>query len=116
MTEFKERICQNPDADFTSAIQILAAEFRQMEKEREIRLIHSLFLNLYALDARSLKVDLSKIAFLGGTAKAMPNQRIAPLRCLYGAIALYIQDGFSGIIEMCEQAEESSSGLVDILG
>lgn len=115
MTEFKEKICQNPDADFISAIQMLASEFRQMEKEREIRLIHSLFLNLYALDARSLKIDLSKIAFLGA-AKATSNQRITLLRCLYGAIALYIQDGFSEIIEMCEQTEESSSGLVDILG
>lgn len=115
LTEFKERVCQNPDGDFTSDIQVLAAEFRQMEREREIRVIYTFFLNLYAQDAHSLKRDLAKIAVFG-TAQAMPNQRITLLRCLYGVVALYIHDGFSEIIAMCEQAEDSSSDLVDALG
>lgn len=72
-----------------------------MEKEREQSVIKALFLCLYAQDAQSLKRDLSKLKVLG-TAKATPSQRAALLRCLYGVVALYVQDDFSGIVKMCE--------------
>lgn len=62
LSKFKEEVCRDPDADFTSSIQTVAAEFRKMEAEREQGVINTLFLNLYALDAHSLRRDLSKLA------------------------------------------------------
>lgn len=106
LSKFKEEVCRDPDADFTPAIQTLAAEFREMERKRERNVVNSLFLNLYALDAYSLRRDLSKLAVLG-SAKATPSQRVALLRCLYGTVSLFIQDDFSGLIEMCEEVEDA---------
>ena len=106
LSKFKEEVGRDPDADFTSSIQTVAAEFRKMETEREQGVINTLFLNLYALDAHSLRRDLSKLAILG-TAKATPSQRTALLRCLYGVLSLYIQDDFSAVTSMCEQVEDA---------
>ncbi len=106
LSEFKDEVCHDPNADVTASIQTLAAEFRKMEKEREISVINTLFLNLYALDAHSLRRDIGKLSLLG-TAKAKPSQRVDLLQCLYGAMSLYIQDDFTEIIAMCEEVEDA---------
>lgn len=106
LSEFKDEVCRNPSADFAPRIAALATEFRRQEKEREMSVINTLFLNLYALDAHSLRRDLSKLVVFGA-AKAKPSQRVSLLRCLYGAVGLYIQDDFSQIVAMCEQVEDA---------
>lgn len=60
-----------------------------------------MFLSLYGMDDSSLKRDLGKLVVFGA-AEVEPAQRFALLRCIYGVVALYIQD-FSEIISMCEQ-------------
>ena len=78
-----------------------------MENERQKSLLKVLLLNLYALDKNALRKDLAKVAVFGG-APAAPSQRLALLRCLYDAISFFIQDGFSDLIAMCDQAEDAS--------
>ena len=78
LSEFKDEVCRNPGADFTPKIAALAAEFRELEKDREMSVIKTLFLNLYTLDIHSLRRDLLKVAMLGyGAVKATPSQRVA---------------------------------------
>lgn len=108
LTAFKEVVCSNPDANFAPSIATLSAEFRALERERERFVVHTLLLNLYAQDARSLSKDLAKIAVLG-TAQATPSQRAALLRCLYGVVSLYVQNGFFDLIAMCDGVEDASS-------
>lgn len=107
LSKFKEDVCQDPNADFTSSIKALASEFRRMENERQKSLLKVLLLNLYALDKNALRRDLAKVAAFGG-APAAPSQRLDLLRCLYDVISFFIQDGFSDLIAMCDQAEDAS--------
>lgn len=72
LTAFKEDVLRNPNADFTSSIQALAAEFRKLEKEREKRLLDALFLTLYERDAKALRRDLAKLSVFGGKAEVAP--------------------------------------------
>lgn len=104
---FRDEVSRSPNADFTSNIKTLAAEFRRMEKEREKRLVRTLLLNLYALQTDALRRDLAKVAVFGG-APAAPSQRLALLRCLYDVMSFFIQDGFSDLIAMCDHAEDAS--------
>ena len=104
---FRDDVSRSPNADFTSNIKTLAAEFRRMEKECEKRLVRTLLLNLYALDMDAFRRDLGKVAAFGG-APAVPSQRLALLRCLYDVMSFFIQDGFSDLIAMCDHAEDAS--------
>ena len=80
LSKFKEEVCRDQDADFTSSIQTVAAEFRKMETEREQGVINTLFLNLYALDAHSLRRDLSiAIIRIAGKCRAgRPRPAVLP--------------------------------------
>ena len=84
LSDFKKEICRDPDADFTSRIQELAAEFGKREKS----VIDKLFLTLYDQDALSLKTDLCKLR-ASNPAKAAPSdkQRTTLLACLYGVLS-----------------------------
>ena len=103
LTAFMEDVLRDPNADFTSSIQALAAEFRRMEKEREKRLVDTLFLSLYERDAKSLRRDLAKLSVFG-KAEVAPSQRIALLRCLFGVLASYVRDHFPETYAMVEDA------------
>lgn len=106
LSTFKEKVCHNPDADFTVDIQTLAAEFIKMAKMREIGVINTLFLELYTQDVQSLRIDLARLAVFG-VAKAKPSQRIDLLRILYGVVTLYVDD-FSKLLAICEKVENGS--------
>ena len=69
LSEFKEEVCRNPDADFTQYIQELAAKFIKRENEREKSNIHAMMLSLYEGDTQLLMRDITKVMMLG-TAKA----------------------------------------------
>lgn len=97
---FKEKVSHNPDADFTSSIEALAAEFRELENRRVNEAVFTLFLELYERDTKSLQIDLAKLAVFGA-AKAKSSQRIELLRSLYGVVALYVDD-FSKLLAMVE--------------
>ena len=84
LSKFKEEVGRDPDADFTSSIQTVAAEFRKMEAEREQGVINTLFLNLYALDAHSLRRDLS----WHGESYALPAHSLAPMS-IWSAVSVY---------------------------
>lgn len=117
LAKFKDDVSRNPSADFAPSIRALAAEFRKLEKEREKRLVDALFLNLYGMDAKSLRRDLGKLAVLG-TAQPAPSQRIALLRCLFGVLALYGQEHFPETYAMVEAAsrEEDCRSAPDAWG
>ena len=83
-------------------------EIERLEKEREKRLVDTLFLSLYERDAKSLRRDLAKLSVFG-KAEAAPSQRIALLRCLFGVLASYVRDHFPETYAMVEDA----SGMED---
>ncbi|MEY8319329.1 hypothetical protein AALB19_18805 [Oscillospiraceae bacterium 50-58] len=116
LSKFKEDVCQDPDADFTSSIKALASEFIRMGDESQKSLLETLLLSLYALDTDALRRDLAKLAVFGG-APAAPSQRLDLLRCLYNVMSFFIQDGFSDLIAMCDQVEDASrmeAGISDL--
>jgi len=104
LTEFKEEVRCNPDADFTQEIQGLAAEFIKMEQERKQRIANSLLLGLYEGDTQSLKRDITKLIMLG-PAKAVPSQRVELLRCICGILSLHTKEDFSHILAECDRLE-----------
>lgn len=105
LSEFKEEVCRNPDADFTQYIQELAAKFIKRENEREKSNIHAMMLSLYEGDTQLLMRDITKVMMLG-TAKAAPSQRTALFRSLCEILSLHTKEDFSDIIAMCERIEE----------
>lgn len=110
--KIREDVCRNPDANLIPYV----FEFREMEKDCERNLIHTLMLNLYAQDVQSLRRDLAKIEVLG-IAPAPPSQRAALLRCLYGVAFLYFD--LSDLLALCDQVEEAykdSSHALDTRG
>lgn len=108
LSEFKEEVRRNPDADFTPYIQALAAKFIQEENERkkarEKSMINTLLLNLYEGDTHSLMRDITKVMMLG-TTKAAPSQRTALLPCICEALSLHTKEDFSSVIAVCEELE-----------
>ena len=103
LSEFKDEVCQNPDADFTPRIAALVAEFREHECKRISGAFFMLLLKLYKSDIPTLKRDLLKIQLLT-TAKAKPSQRAELLQFIYEIMSLYIDD-FNRLIAICEIAE-----------
>lgn len=99
LTEFKEEVCRNPNADFTPRIQGLAAKFGSHEKN----FVDELFLTLYDGDAHSLKMDLCALGTAKPAEKAGPSERKALLQCLYKTLSPYIEPNFSTIIAVCNQ-------------
>ena len=111
--QIKEDVCRNSDANLIPYV----FEFREMEKDCERNLIHTLMLNLYAQDVQSLRRDLAKIEVLGTAQASSPSQRSALLRCLFGVVSLYID--CSDLLALCGQIEDAykdSSPALDTRG
>ena len=104
LTDLKEKICHDPDSDFTQNIQELADKFGERGKKHEESVVDELFLTLYDQDAHSLKTDLKKLSTLEPAEKAASSekQRKTLLQCLYAALSPYIEKDCGGIIEMCK--------------
>ncbi len=109
LSNFKEEVRRNPDADFTPKIQELAARFLKQENEREQHLIHSLLLDLYEGDTQSLRKDITKVITLG-TAKSVPSHRAELLRFLCEELSLHTEEDFSDILALCDRLESGDEG------
>ena len=110
--KIREDVCRNPDANLIPYV----FEFREMEKDCERNLIHTLMLNLYSQDVCSLRRDLTKFVVLG-TAQVQPSQRAALLHALIGVAYLYFD--CSDLLALCNQIEEAhkdSSPVLDTRG
>lgn len=112
LLEFAEAIRSDPDADPAPRIRALSDMFEKSTTQRVRTVIYTYLLKLYGFDSRSLKRDLAKVAVLGA-GKAEPSQRAALLRCLYGALPIYIKDNFAEIISLCEQIEIGLGAVAD---
>jgi len=104
LTEFKEEVRRNPDADFTQEIQELTAEFIEMEQQRRQRIINSFLLGLYERDTRALRRDITKVITLG-TAKAALSQRAKLLRRVCYGFNLHTKEDFSRLLAECDRLE-----------
>lgn len=110
LSQFKDEVCRNPEADFALSIAALADKFREQETKRVNSAFFLLLLELYEGDIPSLKRDLLKVRLLG-KAKAKLSQRVSILQCVYGIISLYVEDDFAGIIAKCEDVEAVCSRI-----
>ena len=108
LTDLKEKICRDPDGDFTQNIQELADKFRKREEIHKKSVVDELFLTLYDQDNHSLKTDLCKLRAFEPAKKAASSekQRRTLLQCLYAALSPYIAKNCGGIIEMCKMRNQ----------
>lgn len=96
LSEFNRALYFDPNADCIQYARRLADLFRKMERECEGRVVSTLFLNLYGLDAFMLRGDLCRLE-THGAAKPTPRQRTELLSVLYGTLSLYTGGDFSSI-------------------
>lgn len=103
--DFQREACRDPEADLGQYVDMLMDAYDMAEAACVENLINTLFLNLYGQDAQSLQVYVAKRAVFSPPA-APPDERAELLPCLYGALASYIGEDFSFLIEMCDKRLE----------
>lgn len=106
LSDFKDEVLRDPDADHTPSIKKFAAESAKWESARKKSVINMLLLGLYDGDTQSLRRDITKVIVLG-TAKADPSQRGPLFRCLCEELSLHTQEDFSDILARCDEIEAS---------
>lgn len=134
LTELKNEISRNPDADFTPRIKGFAAEITKRENKREKdfkkrivdtllldlydgdaealerdimkRVISRLLLGLYGEDDSTLMTDITKVIVLGTRkAERADIRRLFP--CICDVLSLHTKEDFADTIEMCTVLEEA---------
>lgn len=109
LSELKEEVCRNPDADFTPVIQTLAAEFAEREKAREENVINKIL--RYGKDIQAFRQELrlyvTKIS-LADSAKPVPSSYVPLFRWLCEVLSLQTKEDLSDILAMCDQIENAS--------
>lgn len=102
LSDFKDAICRNPEADFTQMIGKLAYKFTLIEKTGERHAVNILLLNLYPGDPLSLQRDIMK-AITGGTKKVVPSQREELFQFVCGVFGWRTPEDFYGLLEICDR-------------
>lgn len=103
LSEFNRALYFDPNADCIQYARRLADLFRKMERECEGRVVSTLFLNLYGLDAFMLRGDLCRLE-AHGAARPTPRQRTELLSVLYGTLSLYTRGDFSSVFAARDQS------------
>ncbi len=104
LSDFKEAVCAKSYVDFNIYTDMLVYEYDMLETVCEKRIFKILFLNLYAQDAQSLKIAITKLNMFGETG-VVPSKRMELLSGLYGALSSYIGEDFSSLMAMCDKVE-----------
>ena len=106
LSDFRDEVLRDPDADVTPSIQKLAAVFTNWENKRAKDAINTLLIGLNDGDTQALRQDITKVIVLG-TAKAAPAQRGAIFRNLCEELSLHTKEDFSDILANCDRIEAS---------
>lgn len=102
--QFRQEVCRNPKAGLDQYADLLMNVYDMAEAAWVENLINTLFLNLYGQDAQSLQACVAKRVVFGPPEFSL-DERGQLLPCLYGALASYIGEDFSFLMEMCGKGQ-----------